>query len=157
MYSTIKLGISHINDILDLELKHHPDGKLYFATTYDEIYTLIQKERCAYYWIYDGHDLVAYGAFDGFSHQEEWSVKIIGIVIHTDYRGQSMWTFLLKKIIHEIQLFQATKIYLTVASENDIAYSLYEHYGFVKYDFKKDVYGPWFDRIYMEYRGEEIN
>jgi len=99
--------------------------------------------------------LIAWGAYrtqykdDNLTQKETYEIS--SIVVDKNRRRKGMGKAILNKIIGEIKKNQQFRnIYLTVSPLNLGALFLYLKNGFVICNFKKDVYGPGADRVYLK-------
>jgi ribosomal protein S18 acetylase RimI-like enzyme len=151
-----QLNSSNIQAIIQLEKEHAPDRPHY--AKYDEKalnFIFNNSQSCRAYGAFDSNELVAWGAYrtnwrdDNLT--QDGTYEISSVVVNTNYRRQGIGKMLLNKIIEGIKKNQNFKnIYLTVSPLNLGALLLYLTNGFIVYDFKKDVYGPGADRIYLK-------
>lgn len=148
------LSIINIKDILDLERDNAPD-KPHYSKYNDEALSFIfdNPKTCKAYGLFDNKKLVAWGCY-----RTQWKdenvqdgvYEISSIVVNKDYRRAGLGKQILYRIIEDIKKSQNYKeIYLTVYPGNLGALLLYLNTGFVIYNYKKDVYGPGSDRVYL--------
>lgn len=72
------------------------------------------------------------------------------IVVDKPHRRKGIGRAILNKIIQDINKNQDyTEIYLTIYPDNLAPLLLYLKSNFVIYNYKKDVYGPGSDRLYL--------
>ena len=149
-----ELSSQSIKEILKLEQKSAPD-KPYYSKYNEEALQFIfdNPSKCKAFGMYEGNTLVGWGCYR--TQWKDENVKddvyeVSSIVVHTAYRRQGIGRLILNKIIEDIKSSQDYKeIYLTVYPENIAPLFLYLKSGFIIYNYKKDVYGPGSDRIYL--------
>ncbi len=148
-----KLHQVHIPQILKLEEESAPKKPLYSPYNRAALEFIFDNSvSCGAIGLFDVAQLIGWGAFRTGWKEGTDNVEICSIVIDKDRRGQGFGRQVLqelKKIL--IEDFQIYKFFLTVSPQNVAAYELYKKDGWIKYDSKKDVYGPGADRIYMKY------
>lgn len=150
-----QLNHQNIKQIIDLESHSAPNVPHY--KPYDEEalkFIFDNSKSCRAYGMFDGEKLIGWGAYrTNWSeyNKEEGVYEISSIVIDKDYRRKGYGQQILDRIISEIKSNQSfNKIYLTVSPLNNGALILYLENNFVVYDYKKDIYGPGADRIFLE-------
>lgn len=151
-----QLSKTNTQDIIDLEKEHAPDRPYYAKYDENALHFIFDNSKtCQAYGVFEKNKLIAWGAYrtnwkdDNLT--QKGTFEISSIVVNTKYRKQGIGKMLLNKIVEEIKKNQHFKnIYLTVSPVNLGALLLYLKNGFVVYDFKKDVYGPGSDRIYLK-------
>lgn len=141
-----------------LEFESHCDVKLPAYYPYD-------RESLNSY-IFNNKDAKAFGAFDkdtlvGWSAYscmekpdgtDKGVYEMCGIVVDPKYRRQGIGLKLFNARLSELLKKNGlTKIYATNYPKNTPILILYLSNGFVIYDYKKDVYGPGGDRVYVKY------
>lgn len=148
-----RLESTHLDAILSLESHSAPQVPIYKPYDQDALnFIFSNSDKCAAFGMFDEERLVAWGAY-----RSDWNAdnsqrgvfEISSLVVDRDYRNQGIGGKLLMYIIEQMKDKNAKKIYLTVSPLNISALVLYLKYGFVIYDYKKDVYGPSVDRLYL--------
>lgn len=151
----VPLTRQNIPDIIALEKDHAPDRPYY--AKYDKkalSFIFDNPDICKAYGIFDKNKLIVWGAYRSqwseYNSEEEGIYEISSIVVNADCRRRGLGNRLLDKLFSDIKKGKNFKrIYLTVSPKNIGALFLYLHNGFEIYDFKKDVYGPGSDRVYL--------
>ena len=150
-----KLTSGDVDAIVALEKDHAPDPPLYARYDKEALdFIFDNPTTCAAFGIFDNGRLVGWGAYrtqwPAHGNPELGAFEISSIVVDTTYRRQGIGKKLLEYIYSEIKdRIDYKKIYLTVSPKNLGALLLYLNFGFGIYDFKKDVYGPGSDRLYL--------
>lgn len=150
----LQLSNQNIKEILSLEKESAPD-KPYYSKYDEEALRFIfdNPSKCKAFGMYEGNNLVGWGCY-----RTQWKdenikdgvYEVSSIVVHASYRRKGIGQQILHKIIEDIKSIQDYKeIYLTVYPENIAPLFLYLKSGFIIYNYKKDVYGPGSDRIYL--------
>lgn len=143
-----------IKDILTLEEGSAPK-KPFYSQYNDEALNFIfnNPNTCKAFGVYNTDNLIGWGCYRTQWKDEnvkEGVYEISSIVVHKDYRRNGIGKQILEEIIKSIKNTQNFKeIYLTVYPGNLPPLLLYLKSGFVIYNFKKDVYGPGSDRVYL--------
>ncbi len=144
------LDKSYIDKILALEAESAPPFPIYYGWTKEALERDIFSENSG----------KAFGAFDGdklvgwSSYQKEPNgvYQMSGIVVDKNYRRKGIGLRLFKIRIKELlEKPDLTKIYATNYPKNSPIIIMELNHGFVIYDYKKDVYGPGADRVYVKY------
>jgi ribosomal protein S18 acetylase RimI-like enzyme len=144
-----------IQDIINLEKVHAPDRPYY--AKYDEKaldFIFDNPKVCKAYGLFDNGKLIGWGAYRSewseYNSKEEGIFEISSIVVNQEYRRKGIGKQILDKLFEDIKKSKHfKKIYLTVSPKNLGALLLYLKNGFEIYDFKKDIYGPGADRVYL--------
>lgn len=144
-----------IQDIIALEKVHAPDRPYY--AKYDEKalnFIFDNPKICKAYGLFDNGKLIGWGAYRSqwseYNSKEEGIFEISSIVVDTSYRRKGIGQQLLDKLFDDVKKSKHfKKIYLTVSPKNLGALLLYLNNEFEIYDFKKDIYGPGADRVYL--------
>ncbi|MEI6326496.1 MAG: N-acetyltransferase [Candidatus Roizmanbacteria bacterium] len=149
-----QLSSSNITEVLDLEKDNAPNKPYYSKYDIEALSFIFDNPKtCKAYGMYDNNILVGWG-----SYRTQWKdrnvrdgvYEVSTLVVRQSYRRQGIGKQLLHKIVDDIKKNQTYKeIYLTVYPENISALLLYLYNQFVIYNFKKDVYGPGSDRVYL--------
>lgn len=149
-----KLTATNIKDVLCLEKDNAPDKPFYLKYN-DEalIFIFDNPKTCKAYGLFDNNKLIAWGCYRTQWKDEnvkEGVYEISSIVVNKNYRRKGLGKQILNRAIEDIKKGQNYKeIYLTVYPGNLSALLLYLNNGFVIYNYKKDVYGPGSDRVYL--------
>lgn len=121
-------------------------------------------------YIFNNKDAKAFGAYDkdeligwsGYSCMEKEDgtdrgvYEMCGMVVDPRYRRQGIGLKLFKVRLEELLKKKNLKrIYATNFPKNSPIIILYLTNGFVIYDYKKDIYGPGADRIFVKYEAIE--
>lgn len=149
-----ELTAKNIKDILNLEKDSAPD-KPYYSKYDDEALNFIfnNPKTCKAYGLFENNKLIAWGCYRTQWKDEnvkEGVYEISSIVVDKNQRRKGLGKQVLKIIIEDIKKSQDYKeIYLTVYPGNLGALLLYLNNNFLIYNYKKDVYGPGPDRVYL--------
>lgn len=156
MSQTIQtLSRQHIPLILQLESHSAPPSPLYWAYDEEELTSIFDRpDSCEAVGIFEGDTLIAWGSYTptGDHGDKDAGVFQIGsVMVDVNQRGKGLGKTILNEVVSRIKAHQKfKKIYLTVSPLNKHALMLYLKNGFLIYDFKKDVYGPGMDRVFLE-------
>ena len=150
-----ELSKKNIQEILDLEKNHAPDTPHYSKYNEEALSFIFDNPKsCKAFGLYENSKLIGWGAYRTNWKDENVNngiYEISSIVIHQSYRRKGLGQQMLKKIIEDIKKNQDFKeIYLTVYPQNLPPLLLYLKSNFVIYNYKKDVYGPGSDRVYLK-------
>jgi ribosomal protein S18 acetylase RimI-like enzyme len=156
MINICELTSSEADNILQFE--SHCELKLPVYYPYD-------RESLDSY-VFKNIDGKAFGAFDqnrlvgwsAYSCREKENgidkgvYEMCGIVVDPEYRRQGIGLKLFKVRMGELLKKSSLKmIYATNYPKNVPIILMYLNNGFVIYDYKRDVYGPGGDRVYLKY------
>jgi len=150
-----QLSADNIEEIMKFEQNHAPDKPLYARAKREDLeHVFANNHICRAYGIYVEEKLVALGAYqsqgDEYSSREEGIYEICGIVVHSLYRGKGLGKKIVNTVRNEIRNNQKYKeMYLAVSPLNVAALVLYLKNGFIISDYRRDVYGPGINRVYM--------
>lgn len=152
-----KLSKQDISKILDLESYSAPQKPLY--SPYDESalnFLFDNPDNSGAIGLFDGEKLIGWGAYRTNwkkSGPEVGTSEISSVVIDKNHRRKGLGGKVLNEIMRIlIEEHDIHKFFLTVSPLNAGALMLYIKTGFVIYDFRKDVYGPGADRVYLEFK-----
>lgn len=149
-----QLKKENIPDILLLEKDHAPE-KPYYSKYDEEALNFIfnNPKTCEAIGLFDNNKLIGWGSYrtNWHRHSKENGVEISSIVINKNYRRRGLGKKILNEIIVKMKKRGIINIYLTVSPLNNDALLLYIKNGFVIYNYKKDVYGPGSDRLYLNF------
>ncbi len=143
-----------IDLIIELE-KHSAPEKPHYAR-YDIkalSYIFENPNKCGAFGMFDDKKLIGWGAYRSNwkkNNKESEICEVSSIVVDKDYRRSGLGNTILNKILEVLKLKKLDKAFLTVSPLNVGALILYLKRGFLIYDFRKDIYGPGADRIYLE-------
>lgn len=147
-----ELTKENIADVLLLEKNHAPE-KPYYSKYDEEALNFIfdNPNTCNAIGLFDNNKLVGWGSYrtNWHRHSKENGVEISSIVINKNYRRKGLGKKILFEIIKNMKNRNVDNIYLTVSPLNIDALLLYLKNGFIIYNYKKDVYGPGSDRLYL--------
>ena len=73
--------------------------------------------------------------------------EIGNVCVKPELRGKGIGSALLKALIDTLEAKGVENIFLEVEDTNEPAISLYGKYGFMKYNMRKDYYGPCRDAL----------
>lgn len=141
-----------------IEFESHCGVKLpaYYPYDRESLDSYIFKNKDAEaFGAFEGDVLVGWSAYSCMEKEDDTDkgvYEMCGLVVDPKYRrrgiGLKLFKIRLKKLLKKDGL---TKIYATNYPKNSPILILYLNNGFVIYDFKKDVYGPGGDRVYLQY------
>ena len=129
------------------------------------VYVPYDREQLDSY-IFKNKDGKAFGAFEndllvgwaGYSCREKADgtdkgiYEMCGLVVHPNYRRQGIGLKLFQtRMTDLLKKPDLKRIYATNYPQNTPIILLYLTNGFVIYDFKKDLYGPGVDRLFLKY------
>ena len=151
---TKKLTRDHVGDVIQLEHSSAPVRPQYAPYDEEALNFLFDNPKtCSAYGLFDGEKLVGWGCFRtnwSTYNKEKGVYEISSIVVDKNYRRHGYGQKILDKIIAAIKSGQDYKrIYLTVSPLNVGALMLYLKNNFIIYDYKKDIYGPGADRLFL--------
>jgi len=149
-----KLTTRNIQQIIDLEARSAPDKPYYAKYDLEALNFLFDNpDKCGAIGIFDDKQLIGWGAYrtNWKKHtKERGSCEVSSIVVDISQRRKGLGSKILDGVLEEIKKNNSVKnVFLTVSPLNISALSLYIRYGFIIYDFRKDVYGPGADRVYL--------
>lgn len=145
-----------IHSILELESHSGPDKPLYSRYNKKALQYIFNNTGCNALGAFEGNQLIGWGAY-----RSKWSkynkeagvFEISSIVVDKTKRKKGIGSKILYLILNKIKSAEnVKKIYLTVSPLNKVALMLYLKNGFVIFDYKKNLYGPGSDRIFLEFR-----
>lgn len=151
-----ELFIADVTKILELESHSAPRLPVYYPYDLDALeHHIFGNKDHKVYGAFDGDKLVGWAAYRN-SEKEDGSEKgvyeMCSLVVDKKYRRQGIGLKLFKVRLNELlKKKKLTRIYATNYPRNLPIILLYLKNGFVIYDYKKDVYGPGGDRIYLKY------
>jgi ribosomal protein S18 acetylase RimI-like enzyme len=145
------------DSILKLEIESAPEAPFYSRYSNDVKaldYIFDYPKKCEAFGIYENERLIAWGAYrtqwNTDNSQEEGIYEISSVVVDKLKRRQGIGKRVLNHMIEQIKINKDFKsIYLTVYPRNIPALIMYLQIGFFIYAYKKDVYGPGSDRLYL--------
>ena len=151
------LSFTDKDNILKLEVESAPDSPYYYRYSNDVKaldYIFENPISSKAFGVYEKEKLIAWCAYrtkwNDDNSQEDGQYEISSVVVDKSNRRKGIGNKLLKHSIDYIRNHQDFKsIYLTVYPGNIPALIMYLQNGFIIYDFKKDVYGPGSDRLYL--------
>ena len=147
------------DSILKLETASAPEEPFYYRYSNDVKaldYIFDNPKNCEAFDIYKNEKLLAWGAYrtqwNADNSYEEGIYEISSVVVDKAKRRQGIGKRMLSHMIEQIKIKSDFKsIYLTVYPRNIPALIMYLQIGFFIYDYKKDVYGPGSDRLYLKF------
>lgn len=149
------LNSTHISQIIKLESDQTPE-KLYYSrySLKDLQFIFSNPDSCGAVGLFIGKQIIGWGSYrtNWRRHKKEKSVcEISSVVIDKKYRRQGLGLKILNKIIEILEKkIKTHQLFLTVSPLNIPALLLYLKRGFIIYDYRKDIYGPGEDRVYLE-------
>jgi len=133
MNNTIILDFNsnNINDILNIEKTS------LFSNWNKQMFldVLLNKNQYFKIILYD-NKIVGYIIYSIILDEAE----ILNVVVDKNFRGLSFGKQLLEYAISDMKNKKVTKIFLEVASKNNIAINLYKKFNFVQYNIRKNYY-----------------
>jgi ribosomal protein S18 acetylase RimI-like enzyme len=156
MIKLVELTKNDIDKILDLEAQSALQLPVYYPYDREALDSYIfQNKDAKAYGAFDGDKLVGWSAFscrEKSDGTDKGFYEMCGIVVDAKYRRQGIGKKLFNIRLQELLKKEAViKIYATNYPKNIPILLLYLTNGFVVYDYKKDVYGPGGDRVYVKY------
>lgn len=150
-----KLDRSYIDQILELEASSAPKIPIYFKYDKEGLDMLFDHlDTSGVFGAFDGDKLIGWASYRsgfGLEKSEPGEYAMSSMVVHSDYRRQGIGTKLFHARLSEIkQKPDVRKVIATAYPKNRAIIILFLQNGFYISDFKKDLYGPGADRIYLE-------
>jgi ribosomal protein S18 acetylase RimI-like enzyme len=143
-----------IPQIIELE-KHSAPDKPYYSRYDQEALDFLfdNPEKCGAIGLFRGKNLIGWGAYraNWKRHiKEKGLYEVSSIVVDKDHRRRGFGKMILTEILKILQKSEAQRVFLTVSPLNIGALLLYLKNGFTIYDFRKNIYGPGGNRVYLE-------
>ena len=155
-----KLNRSDAPKVLQLEEHSAPREPHYSPYDEEALNFLFDKPtNCGAVGLFDRTKLIGWGAdrTNWKKHdRERGTSEVSSVVIDKKYRRRGLGSKILNEIMRIlVEDHDTSQFFLTVSPLNTGALMLYLKSGFLIYDFRKDVYGPGADRVYLMFDGEK--
>lgn len=151
-----KLTPSSIEEILKLESHSAPEIPIYFKYDEEALKKLFENpDKAEVFGAFSGERLVGWASYRsgfGLEGSEEGEYAMSSLVVDNDFRRKGVGTQLFHKRLNILKDKPDMKRILATAYPKNIGIIiLYLKNGFVISDYKKDLYGPGADRVYLEF------
>lgn len=151
-----KLDQSYIESLLDLESHSAPEPPVYMKYDRENLEKLFtDSSKSAVFGAFEGDTLIGWASYRsgfGLEKSEIGEYAMSSMVVHKDYRrkgiGTKLFNVRMKELLEKDDL---KKVIATAYPKNVGIIILFLKNGFYIADYKKDLYGPGIDRIYLEY------
>lgn len=99
-----------------------------FPLNDETITKILGADKDIYHFIKDGNKVIGMFMLRGWD--EGYRIPSFGMIVHPEYRGKGLGTFMLKEAIDICKKLKCQKIRLTVDRDNKIAINMYKRIGF---------------------------
>ncbi len=156
MFKIEQLTKNDIDKIIEFEAQEAPPFPIYYAYDRKTLEKdLFGDKDAKAYGVFDKDKLIGWAAYRSIEKDDgsdKGVYEMSGMVVAKKYRRRGIGLKLFKLRLDELlQKRDLKRIYATNYPKNTPIIVLYLTNGFVIYDYKKDLYGPGADRIYIKY------
>jgi ribosomal protein S18 acetylase RimI-like enzyme len=157
-FTVKELSKDNINEILDLEKSSAPQKLFYYRYDKPGLLEIFNNPKtCKAFGAFDGSKLIGWASYRSDNDRYKDGIfEMSSLMVHKDYRRKNIGLLLFNTRLKELLSRTDVKhIYATCYPKNTPIIMLYLSNNFYIHDFKKDVYGPGADRLYLRYKDLE--
>ena len=107
------------------------------SASYENIKKTLSSETLEYFLLFDNDCLIGFFEMSVIAPEAE----LFDIAVKKEYQGQGYANVLMQEFLNQVRLKKCDTVFLEVNKINYKAIGLYEKFGFVQYDIRKNYYG----------------